>query len=120
MAADPALDPRVIERLRQLTPQGESDVLKEILTLFLEEVPKKLRALQAALAAGDAPQAASVAHSLKGSSGNIGASSLMAMCRRVDDLARAGDLASVAPLVASLTSEYHRVELEITHLLQTS
>ena len=120
MGADSALDPKVIDTLRQLTPAGEPDVLAEILQLFLDEVPKKLRALQDAVERADAPEAARVAHSLKGSSGNIGAGDMMDVCRRIDDLARTGDLAAVAPLLASLTSEYHRAELEITHLLQTS
>ena len=120
MAADSALDPKVIDSLRKLTPEGEADVLSEVLQLFLEEVPKKIRALQEAVHAGDAAEAGRVAHSLKGSSGNIGADSMMDVCRRIDDLARAGDLAATAPLLPSLTSEYHRAELEIKHLLQTS
>jgi HPt (histidine-containing phosphotransfer) domain-containing protein len=120
MPSDSALDPRVIDSLRQLTPQGEADVLAQVLQLFLDEVPKKILALQEAVRAGDAAAAARVAHSLKGSSGNIGAGSMMDLCHRIDDLARAGDLAAVTPLLPSLTSEYHRAELEIKHLLQTS
>jgi HPt (histidine-containing phosphotransfer) domain-containing protein len=120
MAADPALDPHVVDSLRQLTPPGEPDVLADILTLFLEEVPKKIRTLQAALEANDAAQVARLAHSLKGSTGNLGAHAMLDVCRRIDDLAKSGDLARVAPLIANLTSEYHRVELEIRQLLQTS
>ena len=120
MASDSALDPKVIDSLRQLTPAGEADVLSEVLNLFLDEAPKKIRALQEAVNRGDAAEAGRVAHSLKGSSGNIGADSMMDVCRRIDDLATAGDLAAVAPLLPSLTSEYHRAELEIKHLLQTS
>jgi HPt (histidine-containing phosphotransfer) domain-containing protein len=120
MAADSALDPRVIEILRQLTPPGEADVLAEVLQLFTEEVPKRIRALQAALEAGDVAQVGRAAHSLKGSSGNIGAGSMLEVCRKLDDAAKAGDLAAITPLVATLTEEYHRVELEIKHLLQTS
>jgi HPt (histidine-containing phosphotransfer) domain-containing protein len=120
MAPDPALDPAVLDTLRQLTLPGEPDVLTDVLRLFLDEAPKKIRALQAAFDAGDAPQMARLAHSLKGSSGNIGAGALMDVCRRLDELAAAGDLTRIAPLLAALTEEYHRAELEITQLLQTS
>ena len=120
MASDSALDPKVIDSLRQLTPEGEADVLAEILQLFLDEVPKKMLALQEAVNAGEAQEAARVAHSLKGSSGNIGAAAMMDLCRRIDDLARAGNLDALKPLLPSLTDEYHRAELEIKHLLQTS
>ncbi len=120
MAADRALGPSVIDSLRQLTPPGEPDVLVEILELFLTEVPKKLRAAQEAFAAGDAALVARTAHSLKGSSGNIGANALFDVCRRIDDLAKNGDLARVAPLMTALTDEYQRVETEVRQLLQTS
>ena len=120
MGTDPALDPRVLASLRELTAPGEPDVLADVLQLFLEEFPKKLRTLQAAMEAGDAEQVARAAHSLKGSSGNIGASSMLDICGRIDDFARAGDLEKLTPLVGQLTDEYHRVELEIKQLLQTS
>jgi HPt (histidine-containing phosphotransfer) domain-containing protein len=120
MAEQDALDPKVIDSLRQLTAPGEPDVLAEVLKIFLEDVPKKIRSLQLAAEAGDAGQVARLAHSLKGSSGNIGATSMMDVCRRIDDLAKAGDLEGVTPLLPTLTDEYHRVELEIKHLLQTS
>ena len=120
MAPDPALNPAVIETLRQLTPPGEPDVLAEILQLFIDEVPKKIRALQAAVGEADAELAGRHAHSLKGSAGNIGADALLDVSTRIDHLAKNGDLTRVAPLLAALTEEYHRVELEIKQLLQTS
>ena len=42
------LDPAVVDRLRQLTPPGEPDVLAEIFTVFLEEVPRRIERLKAA------------------------------------------------------------------------
>ena len=118
--AGPVLDPSVIASLRQLTPPGEPDVLVEVLKLFVHEVPKKILTLQTALDAGDAAQVGRAAHSLKGSSGNIGAAAMLEVCRRIDDAAKTGDLERVALLMPQLTEEYHRVELEITQLLQTS
>ena len=114
------LDPAVLDNLRQLTAPGEPDVLLEVLQLFLDEAPRRLERLQAAWREANGHEMQRAAHSLKGSSGNIGAGAMMAVCHRIDDLARAGDVAAVAPLLPSLTSEYHRAELEIKHLLQTS
>ena len=42
MTMSPALDPAVLESLRELTPPGEPDVLKEVLQLFLEDVPGRI------------------------------------------------------------------------------
>ena len=114
----PALDPVVLESLRQLTPPGEPDVLAEVLQLFKADVPTRIERLRAAWQAGDAVTVQRAAHSLKGSAGNIGANQLLAVCARLDELGRAGDLSALAPLVASLDAEYGRVESEIQRLIR--
>jgi len=113
----PVLDPAVIESLRQLTPPGEPDVLKEVLQLFLEEVPGRISRLRAAWQAGNPAEVHRAAHSLKGSSGNIGATQLFDVCRQLDDQGRAGDFAHMPALVASLDTEYARVAAEIHQLI---
>ena len=114
----PALDPAVLERLRQLTPPGEPDVLKEVLQLFLDDVPGRIGRLRAACQAGDAAEVHRAAHSLKGSSGNIGAIQLLEVCRQLDNQGRAGDLSETPALVASLEIEYARVAAEIRELIK--
>jgi HPt (histidine-containing phosphotransfer) domain-containing protein len=120
MPSGDVLDPDVVRGLRRLTPAGEPDVLVEILTVFLDDVPKRILALRAAAVAGDAFAMQRAAHSLKGSSGNIGARALHDVCRQLDDHARSGDLTRVTPLLDSLAIEYDRVEAEIRRLLQSS
>jgi len=117
MSGGEALDPDVVESLRQLTPPGEADVLSEILNLFLDEVPKKIHTLRAAVTAGDAVQVQRIAHSLKGSSGNIGARAMYDVCRQLDDRAKSGELARLPPLVDELAAAYGKVETAIRRLL---
>lgn len=114
----PVLDPAVIESLRQLTPPGEPDVLKEVLQLFLDDVPGRISRLRAAWQAGDPAEVQRAAHSLKGSSGNIGATSLLEVCRQLDDQGRAGDLTQMPVLVTALESEYAKVAAEIRQLIE--
>jgi two-component system, sensor histidine kinase and response regulator len=115
-----ALDPAVIQTLRQLSVPGEPDVLREVLTLFLDEVPRRIARLNAACQDGNAIELQRGAHSLKGSSGNIGARRMFDLCRQVDERGHAGDFKGARHLLASLAEEYHRVEAEIRQLLQTS
>ena len=117
MTVPPVLDPAVLESLRQLTPPGEPDVLKEVLQLFLDDVPARVERLRSAWQGGDAVAVQRAAHSLKGSAGNIGATDLLGVCRQLDDLGRAGDLSNAAPLVTALDSEFARVQLEIKSLM---
>jgi len=118
MSGGEALDPDVVESLRQLTPPGEADVLSEILNLFLDEVPKKIHTLRAAVTAGDAVQVQRIAHSLKGSSGNIGARAMYDVCRQLDDRARSEEMSRLQLLADVLDREYAKVEAEIRRLLQ--
>jgi len=43
MSADEVLDPAVLDSLRALTAPGEDDVLIQVLTLFLAEVPPRVQ-----------------------------------------------------------------------------
>lgn len=112
-----ALDPAVIETLRQLTAPGEPDVLKEVLQLFLEDVPGRIDRLRSAWQAGNAVEVQRAAHSLKGSAGNIGATDLLAVCRLLDDQGKSGNVSDLQGLVTSLDREYARVEAEIHRLI---
>lgn len=115
--SQPVLDPAVIESLRRLTPPGEPEVLKQVLQLFLEDVPGRIERLRAAWQAGNAVEVQRSAHSLKGSAGNIGASNLRAVCRLLDEHGTSGNLSNLPGLVASLDAEYAKVEAEIQRLI---
>ena len=119
MAEPEVLDRAVIETLRQLTTPGEPDVLTEVLQLFLQEVPPRMDRLRNAVALGNIEEVYRAAHSLKGSAGNIGAQRLMAVCRQIDEMGRAGDLKDAAPLLTALALEYERVAAEIDRIIAT-
>ena len=114
------LDPAVLHNLRQLSVPGELDVLREVLTLFLDEVPRRMDRLNAACQDGNAFELQRGAHSLKGSSGNIGARRMFELCRQIDERGGAADFNGARHLLSALGDEYARVEAEIRQLLQTS
>ena len=117
MAEPQVLDRAVMATLRQLTTPGEPDVLTEVLRLFLQEVPPRMDRLRIAYAAGNIEEVYRAAHSLKGSAGNIGAQRFMGVCRQLDEMGRAGDLADAAPLVNALALEYQTVAAEIDRII---
>ena len=119
MTARQVLDPAVVESLRQLTPPGEPDVLVEILTVFLADVPQRIDQLKNAWRDGKAAEVQRAAHSLKGSSGNIGADALYEVCKQIDERSKAGDL-RIEPLISALDREFGDVAAEIKRLLQTA
>ena len=108
------LDPAVIDTLQKLAVPGEPDLLREVLTMFMNDVPQRMEKLRNAHAAGNIQDVRRSAHSLKGSSGNIGARAMFDICKRLD----AGeDLAAAGPLIDELGVEFGKVEEEIRRLM---
>src|SRR5262249_13441261 len=109
LAAMPILDDASIAALRDPDLGGDPEFLVEVGDAFFSDTPPRIEALKAGLASGDGETLGRAAHSLKGSSGNFGALRLQAVCADVERLGRAGQLATLAPLVERLESEYNLV-----------
>jgi HPt (histidine-containing phosphotransfer) domain-containing protein len=100
------IDPEAIKALRELNP-GDNDVfLKEIVGIYIEDTPQRLKDLKTSLAAGDIPLFTRTAHTIKGSSANVGAVALAAVAERLESLSRRDGLGGVAPLLADCEREY--------------
>jgi len=91
--ADPATAPLMdfgrLEEFREFDDEDLS-LTREVIGMFVVEAPRRLAAIEAALAAYDAPALAAAAHALKGASGNIGASALQSASNLLEEDARQG------------------------------
>lgn len=90
--SDPLLDWTVLENFRQLQEPGAPDIVAQLMDLFLQELPDKLAALDTALQSRDAARVGRAAHTLKGSSANIGARRVAKVCLEIEQCSQAGDL----------------------------
>jgi HPt (histidine-containing phosphotransfer) domain-containing protein len=97
------IDQNQLSHLRELAA-GDASFLASVIDAFLpqlERIPEELR--QAA--AQDTPQAvAELAHSLKGSAGNVGAEDVSKLCLEIEQLARGGELDGVGSLIDELAA----------------
>lgn len=109
-ASELAIDPSTIEMLRELQEEDGPDLVVELFGVFFDDVPKRLQEIENALSAGDAKTVAFVAHGLKSSSGNLGCLPFSALCKKLEDAGRQGDLGPAPTLYASLCAEYQRVQ----------
>ncbi|HBL31439.1 MAG TPA: hybrid sensor histidine kinase/response regulator [Acidobacteria bacterium] len=103
------LDPARLDSLRRLGELAGKPLLQEIVDSFVVEAPRRLARLREALGRGDAEDFAFVAHSLKGSSGQIGAARVAAVSFELEKRGRATDLSTVGVLLAELDRELGRV-----------
>ena len=108
-----AAPPRVVFKLeqvevvRRLDPQGGLGLVRELLTSFVGLAEKTLQDVEAAVSTGDAQSLASLAHTLKSASANVGAELLADLYRQVEGYGRADKVRQAADLLASLR-EAHR------------
>jgi len=107
------LDRSVLARLLELQEVGEPDILKELIELFLNDVPPQLVALNEAGEAGDAHSVGRIAHTLKGSSGNMGATRMTAICSELEDVGASGDLSRAPELLERLEEEFGRIRMAL-------
>jgi HPt (histidine-containing phosphotransfer) domain-containing protein len=83
------IDPRVIQGLRDLGGEDEPGLLAELIKIFLEDAPQRMKDITEGLASGDLGRVERGAHTLKSSSANIGALALSDLCRVIVEKARA-------------------------------
>ena len=108
-----SVDRAVLADLRQLDATGE--LLTTLITLFLDETPRLQERMQASLCRTDATALAEAAHTLKGSSGNLGATHMRQLCGELQTLGRANDLTTAGDRLVRLDEEFTLVR---TALLQ--
>ena len=88
---------------------GDRKLLEELVTIFMDDSPKRLQAIRAALTASDGKQVEHVAHSLKGSAAILGATKLQTAALALEDAAHDGHTENGSQLVAQIAQELDRV-----------
>src|SRR5450432_2095774 len=105
MPDDLIIDPEAIDNLRALNPDDSDGFLRDIVGIFLEDTPHRLEELKNALVSGDNVRFTRAAHSIKGSSSNLGATPLRLVAEKLETESKRG-LSGVGPLLAELTSVF--------------
>ena len=88
---------------------GDRRLLLELVGIFVDDGPKRLEALRAAMTSVNVQQLEHVAHSLKGSAAILGAERLRSAALALEDAAHDGRAENSAHLVAQIACEVERV-----------
>jgi HPt (histidine-containing phosphotransfer) domain-containing protein len=108
-ALPPPLDEEVLNDLRQIVVSDQPNLLAELIASFEIEAPVLINRLHAGLDQGEVRMVREAAHSLKGSTGNLGALHLYTLLDRMEKLGKDGQLTSAAELMPQVEHEYVRV-----------
>ena len=85
----PVIDKATFEELKQMSG---ADFINELIEAFLEDAPKMLGQMQAALATRDVESFRRNAHSLKSNANTFGAVELAALAKELESMARENNL----------------------------
>ena len=103
---EPLLEHDTLERIRALQRPGKPNVLGKIINLYLENSPGLIKTVRESVEQGDGAALCEAAHSLKSSSANLGAVSMAAMCKKLEDMGRDGRTDAAKALIGRIESEY--------------
>ena len=113
----PVIDLETIETLKSLNPDDNGEFLREIIQIFLEDTPARIAELDLTTTTGDAPKFIRAAHSIKGSSANMGALALRDVAEKLEHYAKTNGVAGSGSLLADLKSAYAEAEVAIKQFL---
>ncbi len=115
MSATP-LDPETIASIRALAGDEGDDFLREIIGIFLEDTPLRFTELDDALRVRDVGKFARAAHSIKGSSSNVGAFLLRGEAEALEQKAHLG-WDGAGESIERLRQEFERTKQALSALL---
>ncbi|NJK54271.1 MAG: response regulator, partial [Leptolyngbyaceae cyanobacterium SU_3_3] len=96
----------------------EETFLADIISSYLLDALQLVQAIKAAAEAGDFLSLQQATHTLKSTSGMLGASQLAEFCRELETLSQLGTLESVASKIRQLEAEYDSVQASLNMELQ--
>lgn len=104
----PVVDSEILAKLVDLGQRLGEDVLGQVMAIFRSKVPQQTSDLERAVATGDAAAAARLAHSIKGSAGNVGARALSDAAGAIEELSRGGEVERAKTRVDAVRRELDR------------
>ncbi len=116
---DQVLDMSVVEELLSFSDDGDPELVMDLITMFLDDGPAKVAAVTEGLAVGDFDKAERAAHSLKGSSGNLGARLLQNACEEMQLATRYHKLDESRRIEPVLSQRFAEAEVALRKLLAT-
>lgn len=99
-----------MDRLEEITA-GDEELRQELIEMFLADTEERFAAIESAIADEDSQVLNRTAHSIKGSSANMGASTLQALAFALESLGSENRFDEAPGLVADLKNEFEVVKV---------
>lgn len=104
-----AIDVTVLNRLRSAMGESGIQLMNDLINIFLEDTPRKIKEIEAAVKRRDAIAIRETAHPLKSSSASLGAVLFSEMCQQLEDMGTRRSLNGAEEGMEILAAEFDRV-----------
>ena len=111
-----AIENEIRDKAKEWIAEYGEDFLVQLIGEYVEDSTARVAHLRQAAAAGDAETLTLEAHTLKSSSASLGAQSLSALAKRLEDMGRAGDLAALQDEVGRFVEQFAMVKVSLEKL----
>jgi len=111
------LDRRAFDQFVALWGEDAGEIIREIVTMYLDAGPHTLEEIRLALDAEDLPEARRLAHSFKANSATVGAHRLALLCQRLEDAAKEGRKDEAYALLQDVEREFELVQKALQNVL---
>jgi two-component system, sensor histidine kinase and response regulator len=108
------LDRQVLSQLRELENADDPHLVSRVLKLYLDESPKLLEKLKQAVQQNEMREIELMAHTLKSSSANIGATALAGLCSEIHAAIRLLDVHRAGRVFTDVETAFHHVQSALT------
>jgi CheY-like chemotaxis protein/HPt (histidine-containing phosphotransfer) domain-containing protein len=113
-SSESLLDESILEELRDISPDEGGNIVRELVSLFLEGAPHRLAQINQFIT--DPPKLAFHAHALKSMGLNLGAKRIVDLSQKLEELGLSGDLAGAPALVRELETVFNQTKLHLLPL----
>jgi HPt (histidine-containing phosphotransfer) domain-containing protein len=112
-------DNPLLARLQDLVRETDFEFVVELIDIFLTETPKQLQAIAMAIKEQNLTSLTIAAHTLKGSSLNLGAKQLGALCFKLEGLGRSGQPVPQGTDTKDIETEFEVVKAMLLNFKQS-
>jgi HPt (histidine-containing phosphotransfer) domain-containing protein len=103
-------DNPLLIRLQDLVRETDFEFVLELIDIYLSETPKQIQTIMTAITGQNLTSLTIAAHTLKGSSLNLGAKQLGAFCFKLEGLGRSGQPIPVGTNTREIETEFELVK----------
>lgn len=102
-----------LSRLQELERETDFEFVLELIDIYCKETPKLIETIATALQSHDLQSLAISAHTLKGSSLNMGAKRMGALCLKLEEIGKSRQALSFDVGIKEIEMEFEHVKVEI-------